>query len=48
MGLAHKVRLVEADNPDASGVLDIWRLKSYNESAQVRPDSTEERIFICH
>lgn len=48
MGLAHCVRLVEADNPDASGVLDIWRLKSYNKNAQVRPDSTEERTFICH
>lgn len=48
MGLVHKVRLVEAGNPDASGVLDIWRLKSYNKNAQVCPDSTEERIFICH
>lgn len=46
MGLAHKVRLVEAGNPDASGVLDFWGMKGYNESAQVCPDFTEERTFL--
>ena len=48
MGLAHSVRLVEADSPDASGVLDFSGMKGYNKNAQVRPDFTEERIFICH